>query len=339
MGKRAQTISWCVLAGTQNIGDEAIFLGGLKRLQKEHGKNFKLNCFVANTEQFIKSHKINKALPIFHWYKPRNVIKSLKALIESDKVYYGGGAMLQFDHRMMSFLIFSKLLGKPTEVMACGSMPLNKVNRKIRLILSRIALNMVDSISVRDVESRTQLKRIGVRKRIDIEQDLAYLTIPKRKKSRKRNKNKKLKILMNVKKHQREAKNRKEVIGNIKRTLEFLEKRQKIDLEAVLFNTSDLQTVKEISEKTNREIIIKIFPPLPKQFFKIMEKYDLILSMRKHPIIFADMLNLPFFAFDNDPAMKWQVKKMGKLEYFISCDMTKKEIKKKVINLLKAKEA
>ena len=65
-----------------------------------------------------------------------------------------------------------------------------------------------------------------------------------------------------------------------------------------------------------------------------MKKFDLIISMRKHIIIFADMLNIPFIALDNDPAMSWILRERKKSQFIIRSTDNTYKIRDKILNVI-----
>ncbi len=103
------------------------------------------------------------------------------AVRKADLVVFGGGSLLQDATSLRSLFYYlsiielSRLFQKPVAVYANGIGPINSgLGRK----LTRQTLSKVKSISVRDLESKIELANLGVRAKVEVTADPAFLLNP-----------------------------------------------------------------------------------------------------------------------------------------------------------------
>jgi polysaccharide pyruvyl transferase CsaB len=145
--------------GFGNAGDEAILMAIVDSFKKLD-ENVRIKALSANPRETELMHDIEAV----HRTNPFLVVK---AIAEADLVLSGGGGLLQdvTSSRSIPYYLLivflAKKMGKKVMFYANGVGPVNR-NFNKRLIAS--VGNMVDLITVRDENSRDQLKNLGVKK-------------------------------------------------------------------------------------------------------------------------------------------------------------------------------
>jgi polysaccharide pyruvyl transferase WcaK-like protein len=146
--------------GTGNSGDEAI-LAGMKRLLSEtmhHGET--LVVFSQDPEETCFLHGMTARR------------KNPADLLLAKKVIIGGGQLIQDlgDNALKYSLIglLAKVLGKHVSYHAIG---VSLIASPAKRFLVRLGLSLADEISVRDPVSKNHLNNLGVRKEVHIVED------------------------------------------------------------------------------------------------------------------------------------------------------------------------
>ncbi|SHM58424.1 polysaccharide pyruvyl transferase CsaB [Caldanaerovirga acetigignens] len=160
--------------GFGNAGDEAILMAMVDSFKKLDD-NIRIKALSANPKETEMMHGIEAV----HRTNPFLVVK---AIAEADLVLSGGGGLLQdvTSSRSIPYYLLivflAKKMGKKVMFYANGVGPVNR-NLNKRLIAS--VGNMVDLITVRDENSRDQLKNLGVKKpQIYVTADPAFALKP-----------------------------------------------------------------------------------------------------------------------------------------------------------------
>ena len=139
--------------GTGNLGDEAILQGLLKIMRTNN-----LLVFSRDPAETTRLHAVRA--------KRRNILDVLLA----EKLLIGGGELFQ-DNMAWKYALLaitSKILRKQVTVYAVG---VSYLSNTIERIFTRICLNFVDEISVRDPDSKNRLLDMGIIKVIDVVDD------------------------------------------------------------------------------------------------------------------------------------------------------------------------
>ena len=149
--------------GFGNVGDEAILTSTIKTLQLQ-APGVQIAVLSNEPAETARTYNVRA----MHRMWPHHV---LNAISETDLVVFGGGSLLQDDTSLRSLLYYlsviflAKIMGKPVIVYANGIGPLHS---RLGRFLTRVALNTVKDITVRDQESFKELKKIGVNKTLPL---------------------------------------------------------------------------------------------------------------------------------------------------------------------------
>lgn len=152
--------------GHSNTGDEAILAAMMENLRKVMDENVEFTVLSSNPQNVMKQHNV-KSINVSLL---RNHVEIIRAMKNADLFILGGGGLLfdWYDKRIpwniigwLKPIILTKLMNKPVITYALGVGPIHSTLGKI---LTRAALNRVDLITVRDLESKKVLDNIGVYK-------------------------------------------------------------------------------------------------------------------------------------------------------------------------------
>lgn len=140
-----------------NRGDQAIFSAIVEAL-KSAIPNLEIRILSINP---FFSSKDNAVIPV------RGIWDTLVTLWKTDLLLWGGGCLLQDQSSILyipwqlSRVVLAKLFGKPVMCYAQGIGP---IRTWLGRLLSRIVVNQIDLITVRDKESKKILKEVGVKR-------------------------------------------------------------------------------------------------------------------------------------------------------------------------------
>jgi len=160
--------------GTFNLGDEAVIASFLKNL-RGLTKDVEVTIFSCDPERTSKSHNVKSIrmdMSVLGLIK--SLFTTIKTFSKMDLLVWGGGNLIAdgSSHLYTPFhlikVLLAKLMGKKVIVYAIGVGPLNGALGKF---LTRLIVNHVDIITVRDEESKKILENVGITK------PLIYVTV------------------------------------------------------------------------------------------------------------------------------------------------------------------
>ncbi|GAW93127.1 polysaccharide pyruvyl transferase CsaB [Calderihabitans maritimus] len=143
--------------GFDNTGDEAVLYSMIRQL-RELVPELEITVLSHRPEKTMASHDVRA---VNRW----SLLQVIRAVSRADLVLSGGGSLLQDVTGIKSLLYYlgviavARLLGKRVMIYAQGIGPINTLPGKW---LTRLAVNRVDLITVRDEESGLFLKQLGV---------------------------------------------------------------------------------------------------------------------------------------------------------------------------------
>lgn len=153
--------------GFNNLGDEAILETIIGRI-RQSVPDAEIAVLTKTPERTMKQYQIKA----YHRAKPLEV---LKALMKCNLLISGGGSLLQDVTSKLSILYYlaiilmAKILGKKVMVYSQGIGPIHKEGNRI---LTKMILNHVDCITVREENSKLDLREIGLQtKAIEVTAD------------------------------------------------------------------------------------------------------------------------------------------------------------------------
>ncbi|HHY12255.1 MAG TPA: polysaccharide pyruvyl transferase CsaB [Firmicutes bacterium] len=159
--------------GFSNTGDEAILASTVNALRNARPD---LNIMVLSKRpgETERTYGV-RAFPRM------NVVEVARAVSRAGLVVFGGGSLLQDATSLRSLIYYlsiielSHWLGKPVVVYANGIGP---ISSRIGRTLTKHTLSNVKAITVRDIESKSELRNIGVLSEVHVTADPAFLLNP-----------------------------------------------------------------------------------------------------------------------------------------------------------------
>ncbi|KNF09174.1 polysaccharide pyruvyl transferase [Gottschalkia purinilytica] len=286
--------------GFNNSGDDAILkaiVNDLKRLDK----NIEISVLSGTPEATEKIYKIKAINRI-------NFFKVVKAINEADLLISGGGSLLQDVTSTRSILYYlavmaiAKILRKSVMVYANGIGPINK---KINRFLTRVILNNVDLITLRDYNSKKTLEDLNVKKKCLVTSDPVFTLIPSEDKrindileSEKIPTDKKL-IGISI----RDWENSENLKRIVAETIHFIKNKYDANIIFIpMHYPEDLKISNDIAKmaKNNSCYVLKNNYSV-EDIMGIVSKLEFIIAMRLHSLIYAATQSVPMIGITYDP--------------------------------------
>ena len=328
--------------GHNNTGDEAILTSILSSFRNRI-PNVDIIILSNSPQKVSKQHDVD-AIP----YSPIGLRKLLKELRNADLFILGGGNILQ-DRTSIFNLIFylsqltlAKLMNKPIFFYALGVGPIDTSPGRI---LTRIIVNKVDIISVRDEESKEQLIELGITNPpIYVTADPAVTLLPISPKENifKSQKNKRPYIAICVR-HWFNLKYNIPTKYIFKYNLWFSKEKIKFEnfkkiivqiadylvdtLDAELFfipffYDRDDKLNTDIASMVNNKNKVNLIPSnyTPQEIMYIIGQMDLVIGMRLHSLILASAMNVPVVGITYQPKVRVFLQMIGQESRAIGID-------------------
>lgn len=296
--------------GFGNLGDESL-LDIIAQLLAKERKNIK----IAALTRYPKDDKMRTGLRCVSRVSPISILYNIS---HSKLLISGGGSLLQDATSKRSLKYYAGIIrcaeffGKKTAVFASGIGPISyESNRK----LTKLLLNKVDRISVRDPESKSELERIGVEREIIVGADPAFLIKPADEaRLSKIRRNLKidedyfvvsLRIMPQSKKSTVEVRQRNaqlnEAIFNasVKFCGEIAKKYNLIPVILPMQESMDRQLCESVVEAVENAVLYS--PSSAPELIGILKKAKFVVGMRLHAIIFASSAGVPVIGLSYDP--------------------------------------
>ncbi len=174
--------------GAGNAGDEAILLSELYAM-RERIRDVEFHILSFGPEQ---TQRLTASIPevanIVGIGSKKRFLKTefrklWRSLKDVDMVVVGGGGIFQDIYNHYPIPFFTSIIGLSwllNKKVALHSVGIGPVRTWIGKRLCRIAANLADNITVRDIESRDMLLSLGVKKNIEVASDPVFLLKPVR---------------------------------------------------------------------------------------------------------------------------------------------------------------
>ena len=307
--------------GTSNVGDQAILISLTENLRK-HLPKLEIDALSLWPEITQKRHPYIKAI---NSGIIRGVLETFKSIRSSEILIIGGGGLIQDSSSFgnlvfhLSRVLIAKLFGTKVIGIGLGIGPLKKNTSRL---LTKIILNIFETIFVRDKESLKLLEKIGVAKnKIILSSDLALLLERNGKEEGVTTK------ISNLKK------GNKRLLGISLRPEPGNHKKPSNSSEVyTLFVNTVIGFVNDCIEANNTHVVFISMHPeqddiiaefmkkqlkkpecftiitgkiSPKTIKSCIAQLDILIGMRLHAIIFSALENIPFIAIDYDRKVRY----------------------------------
>lgn len=305
--------------GFDNSGDDAI----LKAIVKDIGQlgdNIDITVLSNDPEKTRTMYPV-KAIDRF---KLGELIGGMR---EADLFISGGGSLLQDVTSTRSLLYYlgtmylAKLLGKPVMIYANGIGP---IDRPINRLLTRRILNRVDLITLRDEESKDYVEELGVKnENIYVTADPVFTLLPSPEEDiEKIYRDESIpmdKDIIGV--SVRKWHNSKHLIEVISRSIDYI--LEKYDVNVVLIPMhypDDLDISQEIKERVRLDgCYVMEEKYTVEEIMGITKKFEIIIAMRLHALIYAATQEVPIVGLAYDPKVVGILGSLG-MNHFCDVD-------------------
>jgi len=309
--------------GYGNIGDEAICASLIEELEELYRENCEIVIMSRDPDRSSKIHGKESVKC------ETNLKSSFFQILKYDKlIFCGGGRYGKFTHRRIALLaLLAKMLGKKVDFRAIGfypfewrgfpvvkTLPLSKQDPLTR-VLTRAAFKLADRVTVRDKFSRECLRLFGIRREIEIEEDLALKLKPLSAEDIEpilskydiTLNEKTFRIGINLRTlHPRINSN---VIAVLQNSLKSVMQKHTVKIVFTPFGygsspnrffDNDITIAKSLKKSLGGNLIIIEEELKPQEMLTIFNFFDLFIGMRLHSIIFAGMMDIPTIALVYD---------------------------------------
>lgn len=307
--------------GSRNLGDEAILSSIIYSLREEYD-NVEITVLSLLPQNVREDHDVDALLRAD--LGPRmftmNWSVLYQALSEADIHIIGGGGLLQDAHFNLSIfrylypVLLSKSAGTPVMLYSVGVGPIHEsLNRTI----VRDILNMVESIFVRDYQSKETLMDIGVEKEITVCADPVYYLnrVPDSESITALNSegistDDKL-LAVSVRDYNLPQSVKPELA-------DFLDYLSEVEDYSVVFTPfgyegepSDYAVSNEIRSYMSSPSKILERKYHPETFAGLLRQMDMIIGMRLHSIILGSRAGVPVLGLSYLPKVERELRKLG----------------------------
>lgn len=280
--------------GATNIGDDAILTSILIKL-----KGHEVVVFSAHPKMSKDLFKI-KTAPLFplgiRSFFKLGLRKSIQALKKCDVVILGGGGLFQDNYLYACFLwawqvFWVKCLKKPLFVYATGVGPLKT---KMGQWLAKWAYRKADVITVRDDYSAKVLKKIGIKKEVQVVADPVFLTkVPDNNEHRTKNL-----FIISLRPW---LKYNQKIISIFTSLLQELKEKKNAEFIFVSMQQikeHDMQMIEPLVSKFGGEVYL---PHYFSDLLKVMQRAEFAIGMRFHFMIAAILTQTPLIPISYSP--------------------------------------
>lgn len=288
--------------GFNNAGDEAILesiVTTLRSLAAEQGETLQFTVLSAEPAATAARLTVNAV-------SRTNFFAVLRALLASHALISGGGGLLQDSTGRglsipyyLGLVLLAGLFGKKTIFYAQGIGPIRK---KYNRFLTRLIVNRVSLISVRDQGSLDELVKLGVTRPLTLTVDPAFLLEPADPSGRAAAFTGALPagkpvVGIAIRSWQRET----ETLRAVAAAADCIAR----ELAAVtvlvpMHYPGDLAAAEKLAGLMKSRTVILQEPLAPRELLAVFNSFSLVLAMRLHALIFAALAAVPLLGIAYD---------------------------------------
>lgn len=328
--------------GNDNNGDESILISIITQVEQVFSiTRDDITVFSNNPQQTSKQYGVNSH-PLY--YKKGSLFKTFYHTIFSNRkivgdldllIIGGGGILMDFyrreAHLFSTYGLMAKKAKVPFIVYGCGAGPLDTMLGKLMI---RLLCKHAENVSVRDLESKSLLQRVGVKSEIQVIGDPAFtLHNPKKNHSKKpvhigvsavpifngnywpsNDVGKYKKYVKGM------AKNLDNLLANNDANITFFATKYPQDVDV----TKDIQ--KKMKYKDRTTVLDENLKP--HRLVEVTREFDLVIGTRLHSLILATATETPIIAISYHEKVDNFMKLVGLTN---RCFSTKEIAKKEVI--------
>ena len=294
--------------GFNNAGDEAI-LAALITTLKERIANVRITVLSANPSFTEKLHHVRAVNRL----DLKTIISKLK---EADLLISGGGSLLQdvTSNKTIPYylgvIVVAKLIGVPVFFCAQGVGPITK---KLNQKLVSLVLNRVDLLTVRDINSKNLLHKLGVKKEIKVTADPVFnLTAANSKQVKMILEQENIDFSLPTLAISVRAWDDNSYLDQLAIILNDLVAKEKVQLLMIpLKYPIDQQVSQDLQKKINKPVQMITGNYKPQVLIGIIANCDLMLGVRLHALIFAAVARIPVAGISYDQKVDSFLEQLG----------------------------
>jgi polysaccharide pyruvyl transferase CsaB len=307
--------------GAKNIGDEMILEGIIEFIKSTHVDS-KITVLSDTPKETSEKYKVNSEKKFPSGF--RTILKSIfsiesktkKAVKDCDYFVLGGGGLFCGVEKKANIIwgiqALRAILYKKPILIIGQSVGIN--HGKLCEIIVRFIFNRAESITVRDKDSKKNLKKMGIKKKINVMPDMALRI------NRKKNIQIREKIMIVALREMDSISD--EFKENIAKFINWLTMEREWRVKMINFQEGehgDGKLHREILKKLYRKNKIELIENVKssKELYQYFEESKMLLGMRLHSIITAIKTSTPFIAIDYAEKVKGFVNLAGMNEYII----------------------
>lgn len=302
--------------GCGNVGDEAMLQMIIKDLHK-----IKIKEIVVPSRNPKMLGKLHPKI-----IKPLSLKSTIKEFFSTDLIILGSGTLFSKNSSFFAYFIsllpiIGKIFKKKSVFYSIGFS--STTSHFIKLAI-KISMNFADKISVRDLSSLRNLKKIGLKKEIFLFEDptinlkLITKNVAPILQKEKIHKNKFL-IGMSLNYVVNQKINEK-IENEFPKIIDWLAKQFNSEIIFFTFDPAfthprpDYKLAMKIKSQLKHPKNFKIldYYPSPNLVLNLMKKMDFFIAMRYHSILFAHKINIPFMGIIYEEKNKAFLKSIGK---------------------------
>ncbi|WP_182199823.1 polysaccharide pyruvyl transferase CsaB [Paraliobacillus salinarum] len=279
--------------GFENVGDEAILFSIIQSL-KELQHDIKITVLSNDPSSTSKTYGVDA---VNRW-KIKEVIHVLK---DSDGLISGGGSLLQDQTSLKSIPYYTLIMHlakrckKPVFIYAQGIGP---ISHPVSKLITKYTLNKMDSVTVRDNDSKKLLETIGVNKSIDIVPDAVLgLDVTTFKTDWKLQEKNKKSVAVSVREWPSDVPYKQKIAAS----LDILAQKGFEIVFLPMHGEVDNKASEEVANMMTERSIIAPHDASIEDKITLIGQSRILLGMRLHSLIFSVITRTPFVALSYDP--------------------------------------
>lgn len=297
--------------GFDNLGDEAI-LQSICRNIKAADEDIGITILSQNPEKTEKLYGY-RAVHRFSVFKIIAEMRHCNALIS------GGGSLLQDKTSTRSLLYYlfiirlGKLMGKKIMLYANGIGPVDKPRNRRRV---RTAVSRTDVITLRDVNSAEELRRMEVERddmRVTADPVFTMNSAPKERglELLRINSVPEDKPFVTVSVRNWKGIEQTGFCGKIAELCDYIHTNHSRYIVFIAMHSDDMNLGRKIRGMMENESYIIDTTCTPEELMSVMSQADFALSMRLHALIFSARVAVPTIGMVYDPKMDYYLEMLG----------------------------
>ncbi len=296
--------------GFNNAGDEAILLSMHKNIQAL-GENYHITVLSNKPEETRAKYHMD----VVYRFSIREVLKAIK---KCDVLLSGGGSLLQDSTSTrslmyyLSIILAARIMGKKVMLYANGIGPVSREkNRRI----VQMVVNKADLITLREQNSYTELKAMGVdEKKCFVTADPVF-TMDSISREQGMELLKKAGVPTDKNFVGVSVRNWKDMDGFVDEFAQLCDIVQQKYHKTIVFIVMQVPHDIKISQKVQKRMKTKSYllkqNYSPYEIMGVIKCMDFILSMRLHTLIFAARQKVPLIGFVYDPKIEYYLEKLN----------------------------